>query len=92
MLGPMKAGWTVNRYPVTYGMSFSVAGVGVLTSSSPRGTTVAEHLVRALNSERIFAFVIPEKRKGCEDMENLRLRATTDPWCSSISVLIGDHP
>lgn len=92
MLGPTKAGWNVNRYPVTYGMPFSLAGVGVLTSSSPRGIAVAAALVQALNDEGVLSFILPEKRVGCEDIESLKNVAETDPACSAISVFVGDHP
>jgi hypothetical protein len=91
-LGPGGAKWTINRYPVMYGMSFTVSGVGILTSSSPRGIAVAENLSATLNSVGVSAFVISEKRKGCEDIESLKSVVDTDPACSSISVIVGEHP
>ena len=86
------AGWNINRYPVTYGKSYSLSGIGILTSSNPLGIAVGEALLRALNSERFFTFIIPEKRSGCEEQNMEASKIKTNPWCSQISVIIGDHP
>jgi hypothetical protein len=94
VLGPDGVGWNINRYPVMYGKSYSVAGIGILTSRSKRGNLIANDLVRVFNSNGIAAFVAPEKRRGCEDMPTLMDTDTddTNPWCSSISVMVGEHP
>ncbi len=87
-----RAGWDMNRNAVTFGMSFSVAGVGILTSSNPRSIAVAEALAEALNSERIYTFIFREQRHGCEEMNLPKDKIDTDPACSQISVFVGDHP
>jgi hypothetical protein len=89
----VAATWTINRYPVTFGMAFSVSGVGILTSSNTRGIEIADALAALLNSHGILASVIPDKRRGCEEMENMTAeRIASDPFCSQISILVGDHP
>ena len=86
------AGWDINRFPVTFGKSYSVSGIGILTSSNARGIAVGEALSKTLNSERMFTFIIPEKRYGCEEMNMEASRIEADPACSQISVFVGDHP
>jgi hypothetical protein len=87
------AGWDVNRHPVTFGKALSVSGVGLLTSSNSRGIRVATALAAALNANGIFAFHTPEKRSGCEEMEGMTdARIASAPWCSQVSVFVGDHP
>lgn len=89
----VAAGWDVSRQSVTFGKPLTVSGVGVLTSSNQRGIDVARALVEVLASQAVFAFVIPEKRSGCEDMPTVSPEGiAADPWCSQISVLVGDHP
>jgi len=56
------------------------------------GIAAATALAEALNDERIFSFIIPAKRGGCEEMNIPQDRIDADPWCSQISVLVGDHP
>jgi hypothetical protein len=90
-LGPGQAGWTVNRYPVTFGNPMSVSGVGMFTSSNVRGQAVAAALAKSLNEEGIAAFVIDKKWKGCEDSK-ITEHPDSDPFCSHVSVMIGDHP
>jgi hypothetical protein len=92
ILGPGQAGWNINRNAVTYGMTFSVSGIGILTSSNLRGIAVADALAQALVAEGMLGFVIPQKRKGCEDIDTLKERVDTDPFCSAISVFVGDRP
>ena len=80
-----------NAFP-DCGRSFSLAGVGMLTSSNPRGIDVANALAEALIGENISAFILPAKRRGCEEMERSAEQIAADPWCSQISVFVGDHP
>lgn len=87
-----SAGWNINRNSVTFGMSLTVGGVGLLTSNNPRSIAVAGALAKALNEERIDAFVVPTKRSGCEEQKMSPERIATDPFCSQVSVLVGDHP
>jgi hypothetical protein len=90
-LGPSGAGFTINRYPVTYGISLSVSGVAMLTSSNPRGNSVAEALVEALNEQGIIASVAAQKAIGCEETKMWN-SIDTDPACSAVSIMVGDHP
>lgn len=87
-----RARWNINRNAVTFGMSLSVAGVGILTSSNPRSIAVAEALAEALTRERILTSIIPIKRRGCEEMNLPKEKIDTDPFCSQVSVFVGDHP
>ena len=88
-----KAGWSVNRYPVTYGAGIgAVLGVGILTSSNPRSVSVATALAAALQDEGIAAGVLDVKRSGCEEMGYSQEKIDAEPWCSAISVFVGDHP
>ena len=91
-LGPQGAKWSVNRNHVMYGKSFTLRGVGLLISSNKRAEEISEALVKALNKADIFAFVVPERRLGCEDIPSLIDRIDTDPACSAISVIVGDKP
>jgi hypothetical protein len=86
------AGWNVNRYPVDFGRPLSFRGVGLLTSSNPRGFSVALDLSTALNEQGIFTFLLPTKRQGCEELGWSADRIDSDPACSQISVMVGDHP
>jgi hypothetical protein len=88
---PSGAGWSINRYPVTMGIPMVVSGVGMFTSSNARGQAVAAALAKALNEEGIVAFVVPQKWKGCED-NKITDHPDTDPFCSHVSVMVGDHP
>lgn len=93
VLGPQGAAWRMSRYPVMYGNSYSVTGVGMLTASNPRGIAVAKDLVAALTAHGIEAFVIPDKRRGCEEMgPEYQAQADSNPACSSISIIVGDKP
>lgn len=87
-----EAGWNINRFPVNYGKSYSISGIGILTSSNPRGIAVGEALSKSLMSERIFTFIIPEKRSGCEEQNMDAFKIRTNAWCSQISIIVGDHP
>lgn len=87
-LGPDGAEWRINRYPVMYGKSYSVSGVAMLISNSPRGATVAQALIEALRAEEIDADFASERRAGCQTAEE----DDTKPWCSSISVMVGGKP
>ena|ERR1700736_2912885 len=91
-LGPNGAGFTIYRYPVTYGISVSVSGVALLTSSHPRGLKVANALVEALVEQNINASIAPQRAPGCENMRDFEDRKDTDPACSAISIMVGDHP
>lgn len=86
------AGWDINRNSVTYGVPYSVSGVGLLTSSNPRAISTATALAKALNDAGIASFIIPTKRSGCEEMKLPPARISSDPWCSQISIFVGDHP
>ncbi len=86
-----KAGWRVNRNSVHFGNPMSVSGVGLFSSSNPRGQSVAIALVNALNSEGIGAFIIDKKWKGCED-NKITTHIDTEPFCSHVSIMVGDHP
>jgi hypothetical protein len=86
------AEWDVNRNAVTFGMSFAVSGVGLLTSSNPHALDVADALASALNEAGISTSIISEKRGGCEEMGKSTDDIKRDPWCSQISVFVGDHP
>jgi hypothetical protein len=92
ILGANGAKWNVKRYPVMYGKSFSVSGVGILTSRNPRGMAIAEDLAKVLDDRGIRSFVMPEKRMGCEEMPNEKDQMDSNPWCSGLSVMIGEHP
>lgn len=83
------AGWSVNRNSAQFGML--VSGVGLYTSSNTRGQAVAAALAATLNAEGIVAFVIEQKSKGCEEY-NLTEHPDTEPYCSHVSVMVGDHP
>lgn len=87
-----QAGWNVNRNSVTYGISLTVAGVGMLTSSNPRSILVGESLSAVLNGEQMFAHVLAVKRSGCEEMGYGLDEISTNPWCSQVSVFVGDRP
>jgi hypothetical protein len=91
-LGSEQAGWDIDRNHVTLGNEMALSGVGMFASRNVRGRAVATALAKALNDEGIAAFVIEQKWKGCEDLEQLKKRIDTDPWCSRISVMVGDHP
>lgn len=87
------AGWDTNTYPVTYGFNFTgIFGIGVLTSSNPRGIAVAKSLVEALRSVGLDANVIDIKRKGCEELGIKQDTIESEPSCSAISVFVGNHP
>jgi hypothetical protein len=86
------AGWNINRNLVTFGKSYSISGIGILTSSNPRGVAVSEALSNALNSEGILTFIISDKRNGCEEMDMEPSKINSNPFCSQISIMIGDHP
>jgi hypothetical protein len=92
VLGPGQAGWDVNRFPVTFdnGMPL-LSGVGIFTSSDARGEAVAAALAEALNKEGILTFVAPEKWKICEGGQ-MSKHPDTDPICSHVTVVVGDHP
>lgn len=83
-LGSDGAGCAINRYPVTYGLSFSVSGVAILTSSSPRGIEVATALVDALREVGISAGIATEKRASSDSGD--------ERFDSAISVMVGDLP
>jgi len=85
------AGWSVNRNSVNMGIPMVVSGVGMFTSSNARGQAVAAALAKALNEEGIMAFVISQKWKGCED-NKITDHPDTEPYCSHVSVMVGDHP
>lgn len=92
-LGPEGAKWTINRFPVMYGMQFSVSGVALLIpKSNPRGLEVANDLANVLNGNGITAFIAPERRDGCEEMKGFEQKADIDPSCSAISVMVGEKP
>jgi hypothetical protein len=88
------AGWDINRNRVNFGTEWVVLGVGILTSSNARGKSVAAALADALNKEGVFAHVLPQTRLGCEDAKNPGAikHPETEPFCSQISVMVGDHP
>jgi len=88
---PPGAGWGINRNAVNFGSPMMVLGVGIFTSSNSRGQAVAAALAKALNEEGILAFVIPQKWKGCED-NKITEHPDTEPYCSLVSVIVGDHP
>jgi len=90
-LGPGKAEWNVNRYPVTMGVPLTVSGVGMFASSNARGQAIASALADALNSVGIAAFVMPQRWKGCED-EKITPHPESEPFCSGFSIEVGDHP
>lgn len=89
-----NAGWSLNRYPVTYGLPVTaVLGIGILVPmSNNRAHKVADALSTALLAEGLAASVMEIKRPGCEEIAGLQDRAETDPACSSISVFVGNHP
>jgi hypothetical protein len=89
-LGPSGADFSINRYPVMYGQSFSVAGVGILKGPSVRGNEVANDLVRALNSIGILTFVVPEKRMSHEEPDPSK--DNSEPYLSSLSIMVGEKP
>jgi len=86
------AGWDVNRNAVTFGHSYSVSGIGLLTSSNSRGIAVANEFVKAFNDERLLSFIFSAKRIGCEEMNMPQDKMSANPWCSQISIFVGDHP
>ena len=88
---PNGAGWSMNRNAVTMGIPMVVSGVGIFTSSNVRGNMVAAALAEALNEEGITAFITPQKWKGCEE-NKVTTHPDTEPFCSHVSVLVGDHP
>jgi|GEM_PF-3152565 len=90
-----QAGWAVGRHPVTYlpaGWTIFVTGVGILTSSNPRGIAVAQSIADALNEQGVETTLLPEKRGGCEEQGMTQELIDAAPWCSAVSVLVGDHP
>lgn len=92
VFGADGVGFSINRNAVMYGKTYSLSGVGLLTSRNPRGITVAAAIAETLNAAGIQAFVLSDRRKGCEDMEQYKGDAETDPWCSAISLMVGEHP
>jgi hypothetical protein len=86
------AGWNINRFPVTFGKSYSVSGIGILTSSNSRGMSVGNALSKSLNAERMLTTIFSERRSGCEEMNMEASKIKTNPACSQISVFVGDHP
>lgn len=88
---PSGAGWNVSGYsPRLRPPMFAFPGVGILASSSPRAQNIATALVEALNSEGIHAFVFPDKWGECEGQHIDQ--PDTKPWCSRITVEVGEHP
>ena len=83
-LGSNGAGCAINRYPVTYGMPFSVSRIAILTSSDPRGLKVASALVETLKEVGLSAGIAPERRQGSS-------RGSDERFDSAISVMVGDH-
>jgi hypothetical protein len=83
-LGPNGAGCAINRYPVTYGMSFSVSGIAILTSPDTRGLKVASALVETLKEVGLSASIAPKRRQGSS-------RGSDERFDSAISVMVGDH-
>ena len=86
------AGWNVDEQPVTYGMSYTLLGVGILLSNNPRAENVAKALIEAFSEERVFVQILPKRRPGCEEQGQKPEQIAKDPWCSAISILVGDHP
>jgi hypothetical protein len=85
VLGPAGAKFIINRNSVTYGMSFTVSGVAILTDFSSRGVTLAQELVEALNDNGIVASIRHIKIPGLKT-DNPVMAPTP------ISVMVGDKP
>ncbi|UVK44761.1 hypothetical protein BPNPMPFG_000220 [Mesorhizobium sp. AR07] len=92
ILGPDGAKCSINRNSVMYGASYNVRGVGLLISSSPRGAAVATDLLNSLTENGISAFIVPQRRSGCAEMKGEEDKDDTNPWCSSISLMVGEKP
>lgn len=92
VLGPAGANWSINRFPVTYEVGpLALTGVGLLISHNARAEQIANALVQVLNANGIIAFIVPARRRGCEEMDDeTKAKSETDPWCSSISIMVGD--
>lgn len=86
------AGWDVSRNEVTFGKSISAKGVWLLTSRNPRAIAIVESLIVTLFAEGILTFWLHEPREGCEEMGHSKEQIDENPWCSQISVFVGDHP
>jgi hypothetical protein len=80
-----RAGCTMNRNAVTYGLRIgSFVGVGVLSSPDPRGMTVADAAAAAVRSAGVIAYVLPERRVVSQ--------AGDRTFDAAISVFVGEHP
>jgi hypothetical protein len=86
-----ESGWDVDRNQVTYHIAFEGVGVGILTSSNPRGIEVGQQLAKALNSAGIEAAVLPQRRPSCEDLDQATNNGAANPRCSQISIFVGYH-
>lgn len=86
-----KAGWNINRYPVTMGFDISaVAGVGLLTTTTARSEKIGDELVSSLRECGIAAGKFDLKIERLKDQpEN---EDDTNPAFSHISVFVGDRP
>jgi hypothetical protein len=78
------AGFPINRYPVMYGKTYMVLGVGILASKDSSGIALAETVADALRSNGISTFVVPDRRVGGE--------SPNAAYNASISVMVGDKP
>ena len=86
------AGWDVNRQQVDFGKPIAAKAVYLLTSRNPRGIAVATALFEALTSEQILTLFRDDFRNGCEELGMTAEQIATDPFCSQVSVFVGDHP
>jgi hypothetical protein len=86
------AGWSINRHPVMYGEHFVVPGVALLIASNDRALAISVDLIAALQESGVAAGLLSRRRRGCEEMGKAEQEIADEPWCSSISVIVGDKP
>jgi hypothetical protein len=83
----ISAGWGATRNTVMYGLSFTISGVGILTSSHPHGIAVGNAIAKALNDVGLNAFVVPQHRATPAGSTPNEVQ-----YASNISIMIGEHP
>jgi hypothetical protein len=91
-----KAGWSVNRNHVTMGYGdLSINGVGMFLPTGGLADPAADAVILALAKQQIFSFKVPTRYKGCAEIPALAKAGkdlAKDPFCSSFSIEVGDHP
>ena len=81
--------WSVNPNKVNYGLELHVVGVGILAHNNPGGTLAANQVAAALSNRGIAAFMLPQTVPTYGQAPS---PDPSDPYYSSLSILVGDKP